>query len=418
MNDFYDLNDLVAFYLKKWKSVLAVIMIGAIAFAGVRLVSNIQQYKNQDENQVIKNQAEGEEPTWKRITYTVKVDDLYDIVEGIPVLKTKEITEAFLKGAKSESVMNELLNKYFEKEKQEDTSRKESFNHYGYILDKEKDYPYTYYDFMNQTIVEQDTNIENYVMIGFKSTDEELAEEIAKEYTDILIKHVNEIVKESKCEVVDKTLVYELPATSAGAVSSRKVDAAVNTVITKSSIVKQTIKGAIWGAMIAACLIIVVLFFIYYTSKKVRKYSDLKKSNIDILGVIADGKIGRYKKFIGRLEGNNEYFANQEEFAQYFCEFLKVNGISEGNILICGNDHKKKLTKFQEVLSEICRDIKIDFIYEGSLSISKEALRNVNNVSYAIIGEVFNKSLINSMEEEYKYCQNYNIKVLGLVAIE
>ena len=145
MNDFYDLNDLLAFYLRKIKLVILIVLIGAVGFAGFRFVSNYRQYSTQDPQTTQSNVA-GEEPTWKKVTYVIQIEPQYEeSVSGV-IDTTKQVTDAFARCARSQDVMDELMDKYFETEKQEDVSRKESFSQYGYILDKEKDYPYTAYD--------------------------------------------------------------------------------------------------------------------------------------------------------------------------------------------------------------------------------------------------------------------------------
>ena len=99
MNDFYDLNDLLAFYLRKIKLVILIVLIGAVGFAGFRFVSNYRQYTSQ-EPQTTQNSAVGEEPTWKKVTYVVQIDPQYETAGTGVIDTTKQVTDAFSRCAR------------------------------------------------------------------------------------------------------------------------------------------------------------------------------------------------------------------------------------------------------------------------------------------------------------------------------
>lgn len=417
MNDFYDLNDLLAFYLRKIKLVILIALIGAVGFAGFRFVSNYRQYTSQ-EPQTTQNSTVGEEPTWKKVTYVVQIDPQYETA-GTGVLDTtKQVTDAFSRCARSEEVMNELLEKYFDAEKTEDVSRKESFSQYGYILDKEKEYPYTSYDFMNQCVMEQDTNGIDYVSIGFRSTNMENAETIGQEYANLLLKKVKEI-SGGDAEIVDKAVSYELPTRSEGATSTRKLDSSASTSsMTKATVIKQTIKGAVWGGIIGGCIIVFCLFFLYYVSKKVRKSSDLKNQEMELLGIYTSKKTGKFHSWIHKLEGNDKFFNSIGAFVKYFYAVLDAKNIKEGKILICGNGDNDKINNLIRELEKKCPDSQYSFEYKGSLLSSGDAVTEAKTSDYSILVECFNKSLIDDIKEENNKCNEYGVKVLGMVGIE
>lgn len=417
MNDFYDLNDLLAFYLRKIKLVILIVLIGAVGFAGFRFVSNYRQYSTQDPQTTQSNVA-GEEPTWKKVTYVIQIEPQYEeSVSGV-IDTTKQVTDAFARCARSQDVMDELMDKYFETEKQEDVSRKESFSQYGYILDKEKDYPYTAYDFMNQCVMEQDTNGVDYVSVGFRSTNMENAEAVGKEYADLLLEKVKEI-SGGDAEIVDKAVSYELPSRSEGATSTRKLDSSASTsTMTKATVIKQTIKGAVWGGVIGGCVIVFCLFFLYYVSKKIRKSSDLKNQNVELLGIYTSKKTGKFHKWIHKLEGNDKFFNGVGEFVEYLYAVFEAQNINEGKILICGGGNTEKIEGLVRELEKMCPGSKYSFEYKGSLLSSGAAVKEAKTSDYSIVVECFNKSLIDDIKEEAAKCSEYGVKVLGMVGIE
>ena len=129
----------------------------------------------------------------------VKFQNIIDITPGQDATSgptAERIIEAYRKLSGSSEVLGAVSEEWYESEKEEYQNRVEKFHDYGYILDKEVNYPYALRDFYTQFLVNNDdlntaartqyTYDERYIAVGFKSTDEALAREIARESITLL----------------------------------------------------------------------------------------------------------------------------------------------------------------------------------------------------------------------------------------
>ena len=185
MSEFYDLNELLAFCLRKIKVAVAIILVAILGFCGMRLVDMVPQYLSQSqEKEQPQSVAASEEPMWSEVTYLLKIEvpDATDAEEAAN--RKQDIISAFNANKYNSEVVNKLVEDFYSLEEKENDSRKEEFYSFGYILDKERQYQYSLYDFYSQMLVNsvyQNVQSGNYVSVGFKSTNEELALSIAEE---------------------------------------------------------------------------------------------------------------------------------------------------------------------------------------------------------------------------------------------
>ncbi|MDD7452488.1 MAG: hypothetical protein PUK71_01310, partial [Blautia obeum] len=296
MSEFYDLNELLAFCLRKIKVAVAIILVAILGFCGMRLVDMVPQYLSQSqEKEQPQSVAASEEPMWSEVTYLLKIEvpDATDAEEAAN--RKQDIISAFNANKYNSEVVNKLVEDFYSLEEKENDSRKEEFYSFGYILDKERQYQYSLYDFYSQMLVNsvyQNVQSGNYVSVGFKSTNEELALSVAEEYVELLTNKVLAQEGEFTCEQVDRQVVYSLPRTSAGASPVRGTALAVSTNkgITLKDIIKQEIKGVIWGILLGIMASAIVLVAWYYVGTKLQKRSDLKKIGVEYLGLYTNKK--------------------------------------------------------------------------------------------------------------------------------
>ena len=97
---------------------------------------------------------------------------------------------------------------------------------------------------------------------------------------------------------------------------------------------------------------------------------------------------------------------------------MDAKNIKEGKILICGNGDNDKINNLIRELEKKCPDSKYSFEYKGSLLSSGDAVTEAKTSDYSILVECFNKSLIDDIKEENNKCNEYGVKVLGMVGIE
>ena len=75
MSEFYDLNELLAFCLRKIKVAVAIILVAILGFCGMRLVDMVPQYLSQSqEEEQTQSVAVSEEPMWSEATYLLKIE--------------------------------------------------------------------------------------------------------------------------------------------------------------------------------------------------------------------------------------------------------------------------------------------------------------------------------------------------------
>ena len=81
MENFYDLNDFIAYILRKWKIIIVIVCIGTIGFAGFRFQSLYQDYRaSQNQPQETAQAVSVSEPMkcWSEIS--VNVGPNYEVV--------------------------------------------------------------------------------------------------------------------------------------------------------------------------------------------------------------------------------------------------------------------------------------------------------------------------------------------------
>ena len=81
MNDFYDLNNFMAFVTRKLKIVFVIVCISIIGFAGIRFVGGYKDYQAAKNRTVEKQQVDNtEEPMKRWAEIGVNIAPNYDVV--------------------------------------------------------------------------------------------------------------------------------------------------------------------------------------------------------------------------------------------------------------------------------------------------------------------------------------------------
>ena len=285
MNDFYDLNNFMAFATRKLKMVFIILCVCIIGFAGIRFVGGYKDYQAAKNRPVEKEQTDSSEEPMKRwAEIAINIGPNYDVVGEEAFNRSKEIAALYYSVRNSEDIMSEMYDKYFETAKEYGTQMRSLMSKYGYILDKEKNYDYVKYDFQRQFAV---TTTENTVTIGFYSLNEEFSKEVVTAYEKLLTKKVEEQYPGFEHTDVSMSTRYELPEVSGGASATRVVSsgATSSASISMSTVIKQTIKGCVWGALIGLGISLAIIFLQYVMSRKVFLWSQLQLGNMQVYGL-------------------------------------------------------------------------------------------------------------------------------------
>lgn len=429
MDNFYDLNDFIVFLFKKWKTVLAVVLLVVVVFVGNRAFSMIRSYQAQGETTDTEevSSSDSTEPMW------VKAQNIIEIMPEEPKTSdqmTEEVIEAYRKLSGSDAVLGAVSDEWYESEKEEYQIRVEKLHDYGYILDKEVDYPYAMRDFYSQFLVNnedlnaaartQDNYDEKYIAVGFRSSNAELAKSIADSYTEKLTAAVQESVGEFSYEIVDQSVLYDLPSASSGTQTTRVASTTSSAaVITVNQIIVQCAKGVVWGVMIGAIVSVILVFLMYMMTKKVYLLSDIRKFNIPVLGT------GFYKErgflkirawFHAALEGGNWDETGHKKLVKRVVELEEAYD-SQKKIYVTGTCRTSYIKRIAHELNEA--SAKIDFEYVEGIQTSGKAAAIAKNENAAfILLEKFGESVKDNIEYEIAELNKLETEILGILVLE
>lgn len=420
MDNFYDINDYIVYLTKKWKVCLGIIVVTVVLFAGTRAISLLQDYKNQQNNSVTLEQnnsdkkSESAEPMWNRVQQIIKVEAVQNNSASEVVAKA---FDSYRQLGSSEKLLNTMYEKWYEEEKKEDVNRKKLLSEYGYILDKEKEYPYVRKDFYDQFLIDGnglvglsknlaiDNKDEQYISVGFMSTNEELARKISRDYADELTKLVNEQLDGITCKVIDTSVLYELPVVNSSTLQTTRVlkQASVTNDITMDVIIKQTVKGIVWGGILGVLISVIVVFLMYMMTRKINILNDLKKMGLPIVGIGFKNGTHRLKaKMFSVLEGN-QWSRNMDELIERINLYLPQE---ESSIFILSTSNQ-----------EICQII-TEKLNDETKSMQYVCEKENSNCTKIMLVEEFGISLKNEVYQKIKQLESKNIEILGIVGIE
>lgn len=422
MENFYDLNDFLAYILRKWKLIFVIICVGIIGFASVRFYDLYQDYqasqKQPEEASQTTEYTSEPMKCWTEIS--INVGPNYEIVGTTGIYRGEEIANAYNAVKNDNEIMNKMHDLYFEQAKIYGDKMRELMSTYGYILDKEKNYEYVEYDFRKQFAV---TVNKNYVTIGFYSLDEDFSKEVAEAYEALLTEAVKKQYSEFEYTKVSEATRYELPETSGGASPTRNAGSNTSSVVSMSmsTVVIQTIKGCIWGAMIGIVVALLVVFFLYMMSRKVIGWKQVEKKEIKTYGLYYSkkthiaGKILR--SLIEKLEGNQSTFSNVNKLAEIVVTDIKLRCQENTKILVYGNCVNKNVTnRFVDELNKLSEGDM--FVFTESPLTSLKGIQNAQNNGYVILLEAIGASLKNEINKEIQAFNDYNVEILGIVGVE
>lgn len=429
MDNFYDLNDFIVFLFRKWKTVLIVTFLIIVVFVGNRAILIIGNYNAQGEiTSSSKNSDLDEtEPMW------IKVQNIIEIVPGqedTSEQTKEEITEAYRKLSGSDDVLNAMSDEWYESEKKEYKIRVEKLHDYGYILDKEVNYPYAKRDFYSQFLVNnEDLNTatksrenydEKYIAVGFKSSNGELAQKIADSYTKRLTEAVQKSLGEFSYDIVDQSILYDLPAASSGTQTTRVAStSSPDTVITVHQIIIQCAKGVVWGGIIGVIVSIALVFLMYMMTKKIYLLSDIKKLNIPILGAGFYSNRGFVKvraKFHKILEGGYWDETGHKKLLKRIAELVKVSNLQK-KIYVTGTCNKIYTQKIAEELSSFFTGTTFEYVEGIQESAKAVAIAKEENVAFIIL-EIFGESMKDNIESEIVELNKLETEILGILILE
>lgn len=435
MDNFYDVNNFLMFMFKKWKTMILIILLGALLFTGNRAVGLLKDYRNQSDVTAEEKPktSDNTEPMWAKVHCIVEITPLYEETEdgGTGRDLTPFVIEAYRKMSSSETVLSAMYDRWYEAELNEYKARVKKFQAYGYILDKEVNYPFAERDFYSQFVVNnedvgsalrtKETYDERLVMVGFRSTDEELARQVAEDYTVTLSEAVKNTVGDFEYKIVDTSVMYELPAASSGTQTTRVTSAApAAEVITVNQIIKQCIKGCVWGAVLGGFVAVILVFFMYMMTRKVYLLSDIKKFGLPVLGAgfLKGKKINSLRaNFHASLEGGNWDKSGYAGIAK------RMAGMTDGmlrsqKVVVtgsCKDAHIRKLVKEMNVAAGQER-----FVFAEGLNVSSQVLRQVREVrsTKILLVEKFGETLKDNVEFEIEELKKFGADIMGIVVLE
>lgn len=420
MNDFYDLNNFMAFATRKLKMVFIILCVCIIGFAGIRFVGGYKDYQAAKNRPVEKEQTDSSEEPMKRwAEIAINIGPNYDVVGEEAFNRSKEIAALYYSVRNSEDIMSEMYDKYFETAKEYGTQMRSLMSKYGYILDKEKNYDYVKYDFQRQFAV---TTTENTVTIGFYSLNEGFSKEVVTAYEKLLTKKVEEQYPEFEHTDVSMSTRYELPEVSGGASATRVVSSGSTSSasISMSTVIKQTIKGCVWGALIGLGISLAIIFSQYVMSRKVFLWSQLQLGNMQVYGLYYRKKvtfIGKMqRRFVEMLEGNTTVFYEAEDLAQIIVSDVQKRYPESQQTVVCVNGDKKAGQTLIEAMNRVTSNHK--FVEVKSPLRSSEAAENPQENLTGIVIETIGKSLRCDVKNEIQAFEKYNVKIAGIVGLE
>lgn len=448
MDNFYDINDFIVFAFRKWKTILCVVILAAVVFAGNRAVSLYGDYRAQAESvqtdaaneteeeetaeaQDTSSGSSFEEPMWIKVQNVVEITDIDSETVGTEAGTLSSIIDAFRKLGGTESVMNTMYDRWFEQESQEYQLRVEKLHDYGYILDKEVNYPYTRNEFYDQFLVNgrdvdaaMSLNIayeENYITLGFKSTNEALAREIADDYTETLASYIQETIGGFSYNVIDTSVLYDLPTATSGTQSTRVASSSTPAVnnITMSYIAVQSVKGMVWGGIIGVLIAGVLILLMYMMTRRVYVLSDMRKYDVPLLGMGFLKKKGFTKiraRFHSAMEGGNWDATGCKKTAKHVSEIAAAKEI-EGTILVTGTCQEAQIRCFVQALNAAAKSEK--FVYAESVTTSAQIFKKIReNDAPVLIVEMFGDSLKDNIAYEISELKKQDADILGMLVFE
>lgn len=420
MEGFNDLNDILVFYMRKIRWFIAIVAAGCIAFAGMRCVETLPSYFNQNEevsNNTEQPEEVSEEPIYKSVDILVRIEPMTE--DGVDM--TQYVVSSFISNKTNKTVVNELLDKYLDAEKKDNKANRELLYSYGYILDKERNYTYNETDFLNQLRVYagSESTQNNYVGIGFTSMNESRAREVAQAYQEILTEEVQRQIGEFNYEVESEKIEYKLPTASAGASPTRVANTASvssNTTITLSSVVKEIIKGAVWGVLLGFVAGILILALWYLTSKRIQKISDVRIYNNKIFGICSKKRriFSFWYKWIHNLEGEKRVFKNPADLADVIVASMENEKI-EGKVMVAGGADSKSISA---IYHSLAKNSNFNFLKAGFVLADAESIRNCQVCSQVIIVEEMGKSMKEDIKREIDVYTGYGVRILGVAITE
>ena len=448
MDNFYDINDFIVFAIRKWKTILCVVILAAVVFAGNRAVSLYGDYHAQVKNEQAgtANETEGkdtaepqntssessfEEPMWIKVQNVVEITDIDSETVGTEAGTLSSIIDAFRKLGGTESVMNTMYDRWFEQESQEYQLRVEKLHNYGYILDKEVNYPYTRNEFYDQFLVNgrdvdaaMSLNVtyeENYITLGFKSTNEALAREIANDYTETLASYIQQTIGGFSYNVIDTSVLYDLPTATSGTQSTRVASSSTPAVnnITMSYIVVQSVKGMVWGGIIGILIAGVLILLMYMMTRRVYVLSDMRKYDVPVLGMGFLKKKSFTKmraRFHSALEGGNWDATGCKKTAKHVSEIVAAKEI-EGTILVTGTCQEAQIRRFVQALNAAAKSEK--FAYAESVTTSAQIFKKIReNDASVLLVEMLGDSLKDNIAYEISELKKQDADILGMLVFE
>lgn len=448
MDNFYDINDFIVFAFKKWKTILVVIVLAAVVFAGNRAVSLYGDYRAQaanleadvnqapdeeetDGTQTASAGSEFEEPMWVKVQNVVEITDIDPDTVGTEAGTLSSIIDAFRKLGGTEDVMNTMYERWYEQESQEYQRRVEKLHDYGYILDKEVNYPYTRNEFYDQFLVNgrdvdsaMSLNIsyeENYIVLGFKSMNEEQARRVADDFTETLASYVQQKIGGFSYDVIDTSVLYDLPSATSGTQPTRVASSSTPAVssITMSYIAVQSVKGMVWGGIIGVLIAAVLVLLMYMMTRRVYVLSDVKKYDVPVLGM------GFLKKksfpkiragFHSAMEGGSWDPTGCRKIARHISEIAAAKEI-EGRILVTGTCKEGQVKRLVQILNAAAKSEK--FCYVESVAVSAQVFQKIKEEGAPVLlVEMFGDSLKDNIAFEISELRKQDADILGMLVFE
>lgn len=448
MDNFYDINDFIVFAFRKWKTILCVVILAAVVFAGNRAVSLYGDYRAQAESvqadaadetegedmaaaQDASSESGFEEPMWIKVQNVVEITDIDSETVGTEAGTLSSIIDAFRKLGGTESVMNTMYDRWFEQESQEYQLRVEKLHDYGYILDKEVNYPYTRNEFYDQFLVNgrdvdaaMSLNIayeENYITLGFRSTNEALARQVADDFTETLTAYVQEKIGGFSCDVIDTSVLYDLPTASSGTQSTRVASSSTPAVnnITMSYIAVQSVKGMVWGGIIGVLIAGVLILLMYMMTRRVYVLSDMRKYDVPLLGMgfLKKKSFAKIRaRFHSAMEGGNWDATGYKKTAKHVSEIAAAKEI-EGTILVTGTCQEAQIRRFVQALNAAAKSEK--FAYAESVTTSAQIFKKIReNDAPVLLVEMLGDSLKDNIAYEISELKKQDADILGMLVFE
>lgn len=418
MENFYDLNDFIAYIVRKLKLVIFIVCIATVGFSGIRFKNLYATYRSQHNQQTEEMQEKiASEPMkcWSEINLNIGPN--YEVIGTTGMDRGDEIADAYNALKNDDIIMKTLHDSYFEQAKIYGDQMRQLMSQYGYILDKEKNYEYAEYDFRKQFSVQVN---DNYVTIGFYSLNEEFSKEVVADYEKMLTERVEKQFPNFDYSKISDAIRYELPDISAGASPTRNARSGSTSTSKMSwkSVIVQTIKGCVWGIVIGIVAALVIVFFMYMMSRKIIIWRQLQFVDIRTYGLLYSKKGGFIKKAIRRmiamLEGNKTAFSDFNTLADVILADVHMRFNDDRKIAICSCADEKNGKILCKYLN--ANEGKDRFVHVPSLLIAgKEYPKGVNEV---ILIEIIGKTVNSEIEQEIKTLRKYDIEILGVVGVE